>query len=40
MCGNLESWILESVTYLKESRIPTTIGIPNPSSINKESGIQ
>ena len=36
----LESWSLESGIQLKESWIPLTIGIRNPSSTNKESGIQ
>ena len=36
----LESWFLESGIQLKESWIPLTIGIRNPSSTNKESGIQ
>ena len=37
---NLESWVLESIIQLKESGVVLTIGIWNPSSIDKESGIQ
>ena len=37
---NTESWALESGIQLKESRIPLTIRIQNPSSTDKESGIQ
>ena len=37
---NLESWSLESGILLKESWIPLTIGIRNPSCTVKESGIQ
>ena len=37
---NLESWVLEFGIHLKESGIPLTIGIQNPSSTDKESGIQ
>ena len=37
---NLESWSLESGILLKESWIPLTIGIRNPSGTVKESGIQ
>ena len=37
---NLESWTLESGIPLKESEIPLTIKIQNPSSADKESGIQ
>jgi len=33
---NTESWALESGKQLKESGIPLTIGIQNPSSINKD----
>ena len=36
---NLESWTLESGIPLKESKIPLTIKIQNPSSADKESGI-
>ena len=32
---NLESWVLESGIQLKESGIPLTIGIQNPSSTDK-----
>ena len=32
---NLESWALESGIHLKESGIPRTIGIQNPSSTDK-----
>ena len=35
---NLESWSLESGIQLKESGIPLTIGIRNPSSTEKEPG--
>ena len=38
--GNPESWALESRIQLKESGIPLTIGIQNPSSTDKESEIQ
>ena len=34
-----ESWALESKIKLKESGILLTIGIQNPSSTDKESGI-
>ena len=37
---NLESWILESIIQLKETGMALTIGIRNPSSFDKESGIQ
>ena len=37
---NPESWALESRIQLKESGIPLRIGIRNPSSICKESGLQ
>jgi len=37
---NPESWTLESGIQLKESGIPLTIEIRNPSSTDKESGIQ
>ena len=36
----LESWALESGIQLKESGIPLTLGIQNPSSTDKESVIQ
>ena len=36
---NQEFWALESGVQLKESGIPLTIGIRNPSSNDKESGI-
>ena len=32
---NPKSWALESGIYLKESGIPQTIGIQNPSSTDK-----
>ena len=35
----LESWVLESSIQLNESRIPQTIGIRNPNSVDKESEI-
>ena len=37
---NPKSLALESVIQLKESRIPPTIGVRNPSSTDKESGFQ
>ena len=37
---NPESWALESGTQLKESEISLTIGIRNPSSTEKKSGIR
>ena len=37
---NPESWALESGIQLKESGIPLTIGIRNPSFTDKESGFQ
>ena len=37
---DLQSWTLESAVHVKETGIPQTIGIPNPSSTEKESGIQ
>ena len=37
---NLESWTLESGIQLKESGIPSTIEIPNPSPTEKESRIE
>ena len=37
---NLESWALESGMQLKESGIPLTIAIRNPSSTDKKSRIQ
>ena len=37
---NPEPWALESRIQLKESRIPLRIGIGNPSSAGKESGLQ
>ena len=37
---NLDSWALGSRIQLKESGIPLTIGIRNPSSSDKESEIQ
>ena len=37
--GSPESWALESAKQLKESGIPLTIAIRNPSSTNKESWI-
>ena len=37
---NPESWALENGIQLKESGIPLTIGIRNPSSTDKESRIQ
>ena len=37
---NPESWALESRLQFKEFGIPLTIGIRNPSSTDKESGIQ
>ena len=36
----MESWALDSEIQLKESGIPLTIGIQNPSSTDRESGIQ
>ena len=36
----MESWDLESGIQLKESRITLTIGVQNPSSIDKESEVQ
>ena len=37
---NLDSWVLESKTRLKESGIPLTIRIQNPSSTDKASEIR
>ena len=37
---NLESWALQSGIQLKESGIPLTIAIRNPSSTDKESEIR
>ena len=36
---NMKSWVLESGIQLKESRIPLTIRIRNPSSTDIEPGI-
>ena len=36
----VESWALESGIHLKESRIPLTIAIQNPSFTDEKSGIQ
>ena len=37
---NLESWILKSIIQLKVTGMALTIGMRNPSSFDKESGIQ
>ena len=37
---NPEPWTLKSRKQVKESRIPVTIGIRDPSFTDKESGIQ
>ena len=37
---NLESWILKSIIQLKVTGMALTIGMRNPSSFDKEPGIQ